>query len=72
MPFTKRVSVIMPFDQWLSAGQNNLKWGIVDEIEALGYETEIFFDPRGDLPPIFSPGTMRLSPAFVRPNGLCS
>jgi hypothetical protein len=47
MPFTKRVSVIMPFDQWLSGGQNNLKWGIVDEIEALGYETEIFFDPRG-------------------------
>jgi hypothetical protein len=47
MPFTKRVSVTMPFDQWLSASQNNLKWGIVDEIEALGYETEIFFDPRG-------------------------
>src|ERR1017187_7924350 len=47
MPFTKRVSVIMPFDQWLSANQNTLKWGIVDEIEALGYHTEIFFDPRG-------------------------
>ena len=47
MPFTKRVSVIMPFDQWLSTNQNTLKWGIVEEVEALGYQTEIFFDPRG-------------------------
>jgi hypothetical protein len=47
MPFTKRVSVIMPFDQWLSTNQNDLKWGIVNEIESLGYQTEIFFDPRG-------------------------
>ena len=47
MPFTKRVSVIMPFDQWLSTSQNDLKWGIVNEIESLGYQTEIFFDPRG-------------------------
>lgn len=47
MSLTKRVSVIMPFDRWLSTNQNALKWGIVDEIEALGYQTEIFFDPRG-------------------------
>ena len=52
MPFTKRVSVIMPFDQWLSTSQNDLKWGIVNEIESLGYQTEIFFDPRGK--PIFA------------------
>jgi putative SOS response-associated peptidase YedK len=25
-----------------------------------------------DLPPIFSPEIMRLSPVFVRPNGLCA
>ena len=47
MPLIKRVSVIMPFDQSLAANQNALKWGIVDEIEALGYHAEIFFDPRG-------------------------
>ncbi|MGZ4841781.1 MAG: TIR domain-containing protein [Candidatus Angelobacter sp.] len=37
----------MPADQWLTPDQNDLKWGIVAEIEALGYMTEIFFDPRG-------------------------
>jgi hypothetical protein len=47
MPIAKRVSVIMPFDQALAPDQNALKWGIVEEIEALGYSTEIFFDPRG-------------------------
>jgi hypothetical protein len=29
-------------------------------------------DDTGDLPPSFSPRIMRLSPVFVRPNGLCS
>ena len=47
MPFAKRVSVIMPFDQSLAPNQNELKWAIVDEIEALGYQSEMFFDPRG-------------------------
>ena len=42
MPIAKRVSVIMPFDQALVPQQNALKWGIVEEIEALGYSTEIF------------------------------
>jgi len=37
----------MPADQWLAPNQNDLKWGIVDEIEKLGCKTEIFFDPRG-------------------------
>ena len=47
MPFAKRISVIMPFDQSLAPNQNELKWAIVDEIEALGYQSEMFFDPRG-------------------------
>ena len=47
MPFTKRISVIMPFDQSLAPNQNELKWAIVDEIEAMGYQSEMFFDPRG-------------------------
>jgi hypothetical protein len=37
----------MPADQWLAPSQNELKWGIVEEIEQLGYTPEIFFDPRG-------------------------
>jgi Predicted nucleotide-binding protein containing TIR-like domain len=37
----------MPADEWLMPHQNDLKWGIVEEIEALGYKAEIFFDPRG-------------------------
>ncbi len=47
MPLTRRIFVSMPADQWLAQNQNDLKWGIVDEIEALGYKAEIFFDPRG-------------------------
>ncbi len=47
MPLTKRISVIMPFDQSLAPNQNELKWAIVDEIEAMGYQSQIFFDPRG-------------------------
>src|SRR5438034_11584268 len=47
MPVTRRVFVSMPADQWLAPNQNDLKWGIVDEIERLGYKAEIFFDPRG-------------------------
>ncbi len=47
MPFARRVFVSMPADQWLAQKQNGLKWGVVDEIEKLGYKAEIFFDPRG-------------------------
>lgn len=36
----------MPADRWLTPTQNDLKWGIVEKIETLGYPTEIFFDPR--------------------------
>lgn len=47
MTITRRVYVSMPADRWLEKNQNDLKWAIVDKIEALGYETEVFFDPRG-------------------------
>jgi hypothetical protein len=47
MSVAKRIFVSMPADRWLTSNQNALKWGIVDEIESLGYKAEIFFDPRG-------------------------
>lgn len=47
MPITRRVFVSMPADKWLEPRQNDLKWGIAAEIEKLGYQTEVFFDPRG-------------------------
>jgi hypothetical protein len=47
MGITRRVFVSMPADEWLAPNQNELKWGIVEEIEKLGYPAEIFFDPRG-------------------------
>jgi hypothetical protein len=44
---TRRIFVSLPADQWLSDQENETKWGIVSEIERLGYTTEVFFDPRG-------------------------
>jgi hypothetical protein len=44
---TRRIFVSMPADEWLAPNQNDLKWGIVKEIERLGYTPEIFLDPRG-------------------------
>jgi hypothetical protein len=41
------VLVSLPADQWLTPHQNDLKWGIVDEISRLGYLPEIFTNPRG-------------------------
>ena len=37
----------MPADVWLTEAQNELKWGVVEAIERLGYVPEIFFDPTG-------------------------
>lgn len=37
----------MPADQWLTKNQNDLKWGIVEKIEGLGYVAEIFLSPKG-------------------------
>jgi hypothetical protein len=37
----------MPGDVWLTDAQNDLKWGVVERIESLGFTPEIFFDPTG-------------------------
>lgn len=42
----RRIYVSMPGDQWLSPQQNGLKWGVVRQIEKLGYAPEIFFNPK--------------------------
>lgn len=47
MKITRRVFVSMPGDKWLTPQENELKWAIVKTIEKLGYQAEIFFDPRG-------------------------
>jgi hypothetical protein len=47
MPITRRVYVSLPADPWLPENLNRLKWGIVEEIEKLGYTPEIFTNPRG-------------------------
>ena len=47
MPLIRRVFVSLPADRWLGPQQNDLKWGIVDEIRQLGYLPEIFTNPRG-------------------------
>jgi hypothetical protein len=44
---TRRIYVSLPADHWLPANLNNLKWGVVEEIEKLGYTPEIFTNPRG-------------------------
>jgi hypothetical protein len=45
----RRVYVSLPADPWLPPNINDLKWGIVDEIEKLGYTPEIFTNPKGKL-----------------------
>jgi CAP12/Pycsar effector protein, TIR domain len=47
MSVIRRVLVSLPADQWLAPQQNDLKWGIVDEISRLGYLPEIFTNPKG-------------------------
>jgi hypothetical protein len=47
MPITRRVYVSLPADPWLPENLNRLKWGIVEEIEKLGYTPEIFTNPKG-------------------------
>src|SRR5205814_10142320 len=43
----RRIYVSMPADEFLTDGQNELKWAIVRHIEERGFACEIFFDPRG-------------------------
>ena len=40
MPIVRRIYVSLPADPWLPKNLNDLKWGIVEEIEKLGYATE--------------------------------
>jgi hypothetical protein len=47
MAITRRIYVSLPADPWLPPNLNALKWGIVDEIEKLGYKPEIFTNPKG-------------------------
>jgi hypothetical protein len=47
MPITRRIYVSLPADPWLPENLNRLKWGIVEEIEKLGYTPEIFTNPKG-------------------------
>jgi hypothetical protein len=47
MPIVRRIYVSLPADPWLPKNLNDLKWGIVEEIEKLGYTAEIFTNPRG-------------------------
>lgn len=47
MPVTRRIYVSMPADDWLTPAQNDMKWGVVERIEQLGYTPEIFTDPSG-------------------------
>lgn len=44
---TRRIYVSLPADPWLPDNLNKLKWGIVEEIEKLGYTPEIFTNPKG-------------------------
>lgn len=44
---TRRIYVSLPADPWLPPNLNQLKWGIVEEIEKLGYTPEIFTNPKG-------------------------
>jgi hypothetical protein len=44
---TRRIYVSLPADHWLPPNLNALKWGVVEEIEKLGYTPEVFTDPKG-------------------------
>lgn len=43
----RRIYVSLPADPWLPPNLNDFKWGIVEEIEKLGYTPEIFTNPKG-------------------------
>ena len=47
LQITRRIYVSLPADRWLPHNLNQLKWGIVEEIEKLGYTPEIFTNPQG-------------------------
>jgi hypothetical protein len=54
VPITRRIYASLAADHWLPDNLNALKWGVVEEIEKLGYMPEVFTNPRenrGWLPP---------------------
>lgn len=54
MSITRRIYVSLAADTWLPDHLNRLKWGVVEEIQKLGYTPEIFTNPRG-MPGLASP-----------------
>ena len=47
MAMTRRIFVSSPRDEHLDNRRNELKWAIVKEIEALGYEPQVFGSSKG-------------------------
>jgi hypothetical protein len=47
MAILRRVFISSPRDEYLDDRRNALKWAIVKEIEALGYEAQVFGSPEG-------------------------
>jgi len=47
MAHKRRIYISLPADTWMSKKQIALKWAIVDEIEKLGYEAQVFGGPVG-------------------------
>ena len=47
MAMTRRIFVSSPRDEHLDDRRNELKWAIVKEIEALGYEPQVFGSSKG-------------------------
>ena len=47
MSMIRRVTVILPDDRWCTDQENRFKWAVVERIESLGLQAEIFHDPRG-------------------------
>ena len=47
MAMTRRIFVSSPRDEHLDDRRNELKWTIIKEIEALGYEPQVFGSSKG-------------------------
>jgi hypothetical protein len=47
MALTRRIFVSSPRDEYLDENRNGLKWAIVDQIETLGYQAQVFGSPDG-------------------------
>ena len=66
MSIKRRVYVSMPADPWLTPSENDLKWGLVERIEQLGYVPEIFTESDGSRFDVGSPGVERRCCPCVR------